>query len=79
MEEFKYLGSVVDIRGGVMKEVEDRIARAFLIIKQETQTSPSTQRELCTKWLSLEYCCMSETWTTKQAVARKLEAFNNRY
>ena len=22
---------------------------------------------------------MSETWTTKQAVARKLEAFNNRY
>ena len=29
VEEFKYLGSVVDIRGGVMKEVEDRIARAF--------------------------------------------------
>ena len=28
VEEFKYLGSVTDRRGGVMKEVGQRIARA---------------------------------------------------
>ena len=65
MEEFKYLGSVVDRRGGMMKEVGERItraSRAFGIIKHSilrTSNLPhNTKREPCKKQLTLEYCCM---------------------
>ena len=55
VEEFKYLGSVVDRRGGVMKEVGERIARAprvfgIIILRNFLNTKRAV--------LSLEYCCM---------------------
>ena len=84
VEEFKYLGSVVDRRGGVMTEVGERIARAsraFGIIKhilRNSNLSINTKRAAYKAVVLGVLRYGSKTWTTKRAVARKLEAFHNR-
>ena len=85
VEEFKYLGSVADRRGGVRKEVGERIARAsgaFGIINhsilRNSNLSLNTKRAVYKAVVLGVLLYGSETWTTKRAVARKLEAFHNR-
>ena len=83
--DFKYLGSVVDGRGGIMKEVKERIAkasRAFGALKEpvfrDKNLSLATKRLVYKAVVLATLLYGSETWTTKRDAVRKLEVFHNR-
>jgi hypothetical protein len=83
--DFKYLGSVVDGRGGIMKEVSERIAkasRAFGALKEpvfkDKNLSLTTKRLVYKAVVLATLLYGSETWTTKRDAVRKLEVFHNR-
>ena len=82
--DFKYLGSVVDGRGGIMKEVKERIAkasRAFGALKEpvfrDNNLSLATKRLVYKAVVLATLLYGSETWTTKRDAVRKLEVFHN--
>ena len=85
VRDFKYLGSIVEEKGGVVKEVGERIAkasRAFGMLKEpifkNSNLSYKTKR-LVYKAVVLGIILYgSETWTTKRFHVRKLEVFHNR-
>ena len=83
--DFKYLGSVLDGKGDMMKEVEERIAkasRAFVALREpvfkNSNQSLKTKRMVYRAVVLGVLLYGSETWTTKRATTRKLEAFHNR-
>ena len=83
--DFKYLGSVVDGRGGIMKEVKERIAKAsqaFRALKEpvsrDKNLSLATKRLVYKAVVLATLLYESEMWTTKRDAVRKLEVFHNR-
>ncbi len=81
--DFKYLGSVVDGRGGIVKERIAEASRAFGVLKEPVFRDKNLY--LATKRLVYKAVVLatllygSETWTTKRDAVRKLEVFHNRW
>ena len=82
---FKYLGSVLEAKGGIVKDVGERIAkasRAFGALKKPVfkNSNPSYRtKRLVYRAIVLGVLLYgSETWTTKHNTTKKLEAFRNR-
>ena len=82
---FQYLGSVVEAKGGIGKEVCERIAkasRAFGMLKKpvfKDRNLSITTKRLVYKSIVLGVLLYgSETWTTTCSITRKLESFHNR-
>ena len=85
VSDFKYLGSVLEAKGGVGKEVGERIAkaaRAFGALKgpvfRNSNLSYKTKRLVYRAVVLGVLLYGSETWTTKRDATRKLEVFHNR-
>ena len=85
MTEFKYLGSVVEAHGEVLKDVEDKIARASRAfgalcrpVFQDNNLSLKTKRMVYRAVVMGVLLYGAEAWVNKRAVTRKLEAFNNK-
>ena len=85
VSDFQYLGSVVEAKGGVEKEVCERIAkasRAFGMLKEPVFRDRNLS--LTTKTLVSNSAVLgallygSETWTTTSNTTKKLELFHNR-
>ena len=83
--EFKYLGSVVEAHGEVLKDVEDKIARASRAfgalcrpVFQDSNLSLKTKRMVYRAVVMGVLLYGAEAWVNKRAVTRKLEAFNNK-
>ena len=85
VKEFKYLGSIVEARGGVVKEVGERIAkasRAFGALRmpvfRDSNLSLATKRMVYRAVVLGVLLYGSETWATKRDTIRRLEVFHNR-
>ena len=85
VSDFQYLGSVVEAKGGVEKEVCERIAkasRAFGMLKEpvfrDRNLSLTTKRLVYNAVVLGVLLYGSETWTTTRNITRKLESFHNR-
>ena len=83
--DFQYLGSVVEAKGGVGKDVCERIAkasRAFGMLKEpvfrDRNLSITTKRLVYNSVVLGVLLYGSETWTTTRSITRKLESFHNR-
>ena len=83
--DFQYLGSVVEAKGGVGKEVCERIAKAshaFGMLKEpvfrDRNLSINTKRLVYNAGVLGVLLYGSETWTTTRNTTRKLESFHNR-
>ena len=83
--EFRYLGSIVEMHGEVLKDVEDKIARASRAFG--VLCRPVFQdKGLSLKTKKMVYCAVvmgvllygAEAWVNKRAATRKLESFNNK-
>ena len=81
MEDFKYLGSVISLKGGVSHDVKGRIAnasRAFgTAVFQDKDLQLRTKAKVYGAVVLSTLLYGSETWTTKQIDIKKLESFNN--
>ena len=84
VNDFKYLGSVLEADGGIVKEVGERIAkapRAFGALKSLVFSKSSLSykmKRMVYKAVVLGVLLYgSETWTTKRNTTRRLEAFHN--
>ena len=68
VRDFKYLGSIVEEKGGVVKEVGERIAKAFRafgllkepIKKKRIPTFAAKRKDMSTKWLFWGSFCMDQ-------------------
>ena len=85
VDDFKYLGSVLEAKGGIVKEVGERIAkasRAFGALKEpvfrNSNLSYRTKRLVYRAVVLGVLLYGSETWTTKHNTSKKLEVFHNR-
>ena len=85
VNDFKYLGSVLEANGGIVKEVGERIvkaARAFGTLKGPVFSNSNLSykmKRMVYKAVVLGVLLYgSETWTTKRNMTRRLEAFHNR-
>ena len=83
--EFRYLGSIVEAHGEILKEVEDRIARASRAfgalcrpVFQDNKLSLETKRMVYRAVVMGVLLYGAEAWVNKRAVTRKLESFNNK-
>ena len=83
--EFKYLGSILEAKGGIAQEVGERIAkasRAFGALREpvfrDSNLSLRTKRAVYKAVVLGVLLYGSETWTTKRGVGRRLEVFHNR-
>ena len=84
--EFKYLGSIVQAKGGITQEVGERIAKVnkafgalWEPVFRDSNLSLRTKRKVY-KAVVLEVLLYgSETWTTKRNDVRRLEVFHNRF
>ena len=83
--DFKYLGSILEAKGSIVKEVGERIAkasRAFGALREpvfrDSNLSYRTKRLVYRAVILGVLVYGSETWTTKHDTKRKLEAFHNR-
>ena len=79
-----YYGSIVEAHGEILKEVEDRIARASRAfgalcrpVFQDNQLSLETKRMVYRAEVMGVLLYGAEAWVNKTAVTRKLESFNN--
>ena len=79
-----YLGSIVEAHGEILKEVEDRIARASRAfgalcrpVFQDNQLSLETKRMVCRAEVMGVLLYWAEAWVNKRPVTRKLESSNN--
>ena len=85
VSDFKYLGSILEAKGSIVKEVGERIAkasRAFGALREpvfrDSNLSYRTKRLVYRAVILGVLVYGSETWTTKHDTKRKLEAFHNR-
>ena len=83
--EFKYLGSIVEAKGGIAQEVGERIAKASKAfgalrepIFRKCDLSLRTKRKVYRAVVLGVLLYGSETWTTKRDTIRRLEVFHNR-
>ena len=83
--EFRYLGSIVEAHGEILKEVENRIARASRAfgalcrpVFQDNKLSLETKRMVYRAVVMGVLLYGAEAWVNKRAVTRKLESFNNK-
>ena len=83
--DFRYLGSIVEAHGEVLKDVEDRIARASRAfgalcrpVFQDRSLSLRTKRMVYRAVVMGVLLYGAETWVNKRAATRKLESFNNK-
>ena len=83
--EFRYLGSIVEAHGEILKEVEDRIARASRAfgalcrpVFHDNKLSLETKRMVYRAVVMGVLLYGAEAWVNKRAVTRKLESFNNK-
>ena len=84
--EFKYLGSIVEAKGGIAQEVGEKIAKvskAFGALREpifrDSNLSLRTKRKVYKAVVLGVLLYGSETWTTKRDAIRRLEVFHNRY
>ena len=85
VEEFKYLGSVLQSSGSAEADVKSRIdkaSQAFGRLKrsvfQDKALSVTTKRVVYKAVVLGTLLYGSETWTTKRSITQKLETFHNR-
>ena len=85
VSQFRYLGSVVESHGEVLKDVEDRIAKASRAfgalckpVFQDSSLSLRTKRMVYRAVVMGVLLYGSEAWTNKRAATSKLESFNNK-
>lgn len=85
VSDFKYLGSILEAKGSIVKEVGERIAkasRAFGALREpvfrDSNLSYRTKRLVYRAVILGVLVYGSETWTTKHDTKRKLEVFHNR-
>ena len=83
--EFRYLGSIVEMHGEVLKDVEDKIARASRAfgvlcrpVLQDKGLSLKTKKMVYRAVVMGVLLYGAEAWVNKRAATRKLEAFNNK-
>ena len=83
--EFKYLGSIVEAKGGIAQEVEERIAKVseafgalWEPIFRDSNLCLRTKRNVYKAVDLGVFLYGSETWTTKRDAVRRLEVFHNR-
>ena len=83
--EFSYLGSIVEVHGEVLKDVEDKIARASRAfgvlcrpVFQDKGLSLKTNRMVYHAVVMGVLLYGAEAWVNKRAATRKLESFNNK-
>ena len=83
--DFKYLGSILESKGGVVKEVGKRIAEASCAfgalrkpVFKDWNLSLRTKRLIYRGVVLGVLLYGSETWATKRDTTRKLEVFHNR-
>ena len=83
--EFKYLGSIVEAKGGIAQEVGERIAKAskafgalWKPIFGDSNLSLRTKRNMYKAVVLGVLLYGSETWTTKRDAVRRLGVFHNR-
>ena len=83
--EFKYLGSIVEAKGGIAQEVGERIAKTSKAlcalwepIFRDSSLSLRTKRNMYKAVVLGVLLYGSETWTTKRDAVRRLEVFHNR-
>ena len=77
--DFRYLGSIVEAHGEVLKDVEDKIARALCRpVFQDRSLSLRTKRMVYRAVVMGLLLYGAETWVNKRAATRKLEFFNNK-
>ena len=83
--EFKYLGSIVEAKGGIAQEVGERIAKASKAfgalrepIFRKCDLSLRTKRKVYRAVVLGVLLYGSETWTTKKDTVRRLKVFHNR-
>ena len=85
ISDFWYHGTVVESKGEIMKDVEERIARAskvfgalYRAVFRDSTLSVATKRMVYRAIVLGVLLYRAETWTNKRAATRKLEYFNNR-
>ena len=83
--EFRYLGSIVEAHGEILKEVEDRIARASRAfgtlcrpVFQDNKLSLETKRMVYRAVVMGVLLYGAEAWENRRIVTKKLESFNNK-
>ena len=83
--EFRYLGSIVEMHGEVLKDVEDKIARASRAfgvlcrpVFQDKGLSLKTKKMVYRAVVMGVLLYGAEAWVNKRAATRKLESFNNK-
>ena len=83
--EFKYLGSIVEAKGGIAQEVGERIAKVskpfgalWEPIFRDSNLCLRTKRKVYKAVVLGVLLYGSETWTTKRDAIRRLEVFHNR-
>ena len=81
--EFKYLGSIVEAKGGIAQEVGERIAKAtkgFGALREpilrNSNLSLRTKRKVYKAVVLGVLLYGSETWTTKRDAVKRLEVFH---
>ncbi len=85
VSEFKYLGSIIEAKGGIAREVGERVAKAskaFGALREpvfrDNILSLRTKRKVYKAVVLGVLLYGSETWTTKRDAIRRLEVFHNR-
>ena len=83
MPEFRYLGSIVEMHGEVLKDVEDKIARAsrafgvlYRPVFQDKGLYLKTKKMVYRAVVMGVLLYWAEAWVNKRAATRKLESFN---
>ena len=85
VSEFRYLGAVVEIQGEIVKDVEDKIARASRAfgalckpVFRDGDLSNKTKRMVYRAAVLGVLLYGAETWANKRAATRKIESFHNK-
>ena len=83
--DFWYLGAIMESKGEIMKDVEERIARASKAfgtlcrpVFHDSSLSLVTKRMVYRAVVLGVLLYGAETWTNKRAATQKLESFNNK-
>ena len=83
--DFRYLGAIMESKGEIMKDVEERIARASKAfgalcrpVFRDSSLSLVTKRMVYRAVVLGVLLYGAETWTNKRAATQKLESFNNK-
>ena len=83
--EFKYLGSIVEAKGGIAQKVGERIAKASKTLVhygkpvfRDSNLSLRTKRKMYKAVVLRVLLYGSDTWKTKRDAVKRLEVFHNR-